>query len=76
MCIGFIMFYKSYYTMKHTIENMNFKLKFLIDNKKLVSYNGYAFIDECGHCIIITYGESRRDNISKYLNGLLPSFNG
>jgi hypothetical protein len=62
--------------MKHTIEKMNHKLMFLNYNKKLVSYNGYAFIDECGHCIIIAYGENRRDEISKYLNGLLPSFNG
>lgn len=41
------------------------KVILIIDNKKL---NGYAFIDEYDHCIIIVYGESKRDLIIKYLN--------
>lgn len=42
-------------------------LTIIIDNKP-VKYNGYAFIDECGYCIIIVYGENRRDAMSEYLN--------
>jgi hypothetical protein len=53
--------------MKHTTEKMNHKLTFLDDNKKAIVTNGYAFIDEFGCCIIIVYGEGRRDAMSKYL---------
>jgi hypothetical protein len=53
--------------MKHTIEKMKEKLTIQIDRKTLVSYNGYAFIDEFGSCIIIVYGENRRDMMSEYL---------
>jgi hypothetical protein len=35
---------------------------------KVITYNGYAFIDECGDTIIIVYGENRRDAMSEYLN--------
>lgn len=53
--------------MKHTVKKMEEKLTIVVDNK-LVSYNGYAFMDETGCCIIIVYGEGRRDSMSKYLN--------
>jgi hypothetical protein len=53
--------------MKHTIEKLKEKLTIIIDGKP-ISYTGYAFIDECGNCIIIVYGENRRDDMSKYLN--------
>jgi hypothetical protein len=53
--------------MKHTIEKLKEKLTIIIDGKS-TSYNGYAFIDESGHCIIIVYGENRRDSMSEYLN--------
>lgn len=53
--------------MKHTIENMKHKLEYT-EGKSVISLNGYAFIDECGNCIIIVYGEGRRDAMSKYLN--------
>jgi len=46
---------------------MKDKLSIVIDGKT-VNYNGYAFIDECGSCIIIVYGENRRDAMSEYLN--------
>ena len=52
--------------MKHTIEKLKEKLTIVIDGKS-ISYNGYAFIDEHGRCIIIVYGEGRRDDMSKYL---------
>lgn len=55
--------------MKFTIEKMKTPLTFLDDRKKEIKLNGYAFIDECGHCIIITYGEGYRDLMSKYLSG-------
>lgn len=35
--------------------------------KKYVSHNAYAFIDACGHCIMITCGEKNRDSIAEYL---------
>lgn len=75
--------------MKHTIVPMEEKLILYEGNKLVASLNGYAFLDECGDCIIIVYGEGRRDSMSKYLNSdgdplglkykiikLLPSSNG
>lgn len=53
--------------MKFAIEKMKNPLTFLDDKKKEVKLNGYAFIDECGRCVIITYGEGYRDIMSKYL---------
>lgn len=53
--------------MKYTIEKMTTIL--MVDDKPL---NGYAFIDEWGHCIIIVYGENKRDLIIN----LLSSSNG
>ena len=54
--------------MKYTIENMKQPLTFLTDDKKVISTNGYAFIDECGCTIIIVYGEGKRDGMAKYLD--------
>jgi hypothetical protein len=54
-------------TMKYTIENMKQPLTFMLDDRKTISINGYAFIDECGGTIIIVYGEGYRDSMSKYL---------
>jgi hypothetical protein len=53
--------------MKHTIIKMKQPLVFLNDNRKEISTNGYAFIDEWDSTIIIVYGEGRRDDMSKYL---------
>jgi hypothetical protein len=55
--------------MKHTIEKMKNKLEYT-EGKSVVSMTGYAFIDESGSCIIIVYGEGRRDAMSKYLNDI------
>ena len=55
--------------MKHTIEKLKEPFTFIDEHKKTVSINGYAFMDECGGCIIIVYGEGRRDSMSKYLSG-------
>jgi len=41
--------------MEHTL---------LIDDKE---YTGYAFMDEENRCIIITWGEKRRDLLKRYL---------
>jgi hypothetical protein len=49
--------------MKHVLTVFN-------DDRKLISLNGYAFIDENNKCFIIVYGESKRDLLSKYLNEL------
>jgi len=47
---------------------MNHVLRFQDENKKWISLNGYAFIDKWGHCIIIVYGEKKRDLLSEYLS--------
>lgn len=57
--------------MKYTIQTMKTILNF--DDKKL---KGYSFIDEWGHCIIIVYGESKRDLIKKYLSENAPIVQG
>jgi len=49
--------------MKYSIQVMEHKL--VIDDKTLI---GYAFIDQDGHCVIIVYGEKKRDLIKGYLN--------
>jgi len=54
--------------MKHTIQKMNEKLILYEGNKLVASLNGYAFIDDWGHCIIIVYGERNRDTLSQYLS--------
>jgi hypothetical protein len=54
--------------MKHTIQKMNQVLRFQDENKKWISLNGYAFIDDCGHCIMIVYGEKKRELLSEYLS--------
>ena len=38
--------------------------KLSIDDKLLT---GYAFMDEEGRCVVITYGEKKRDIFSRYL---------
>ena len=53
--------------MKFTIVNMKEPLTFMLDNRKTISTNGYAFIDEWDGTIIIVYGEGRRDDMAKYL---------
>jgi 6-phosphogluconolactonase/glucosamine-6-phosphate isomerase/deaminase len=54
--------------MEHTIEKLKNPLV-MIENGKTTITNGYAFIDKCGGCIILVYGEGRRDSMSKYLSG-------
>jgi hypothetical protein len=54
--------------MKHTIEKLKNPLVILDDNRKPITTNGYAFVDEYGGTIIIVYGEGRRDAMSKYLS--------
>ena len=41
------------------------------DDKNWITLNGYAFIDNWGFCIIIVYGEKKRDLLSEYLSMLL-----
>jgi hypothetical protein len=38
-----------------------------MENKTIIKLNGYAFVDELGHCHIIVYGEGLRDSYLKYL---------
>jgi len=52
--------------MKYTIVDTEHKYEF-IENRKKHSYNGYAFIDESGRCVIIVFGETRRDQMIEYL---------
>ena len=51
--------------MKLHIENMKEPLIFE-ENKQKMKLNGYAFIDNYGHCYIITYSEGRRDSLLTY----------
>ena len=55
--------------MKYTIQNIKNKLELYEGSRKLATLNGYAFIDEQGHCIIIVYSEKKRDLVKKYLEG-------
>ena len=52
--------------MKHTIVKMKQPLVYT-ENKKEITTEGYAFLDENGGTIIIVYGEGRRDDMDKYL---------
>jgi hypothetical protein len=51
---------------------MNHVLRFQNENKEWITLNGYAFIDSWGYCIIIVYGENRRDLMSEYLSKKKP----
>lgn len=52
--------------MKYRIHNMSEPFVFY-ENKKKISLNGYAFLDEFGKCFIIVYGEGRKNTLKKYL---------
>lgn len=52
--------------MKFTIENLSTWASFDENGK---TSKGYAFMDEFKGCIIIVYGEGRRDLMAKYLEG-------
>lgn len=62
--------------MEHMIQNMSQKLNVYEGNKLIATLNGYAFIDKLGYCIIIVYGEGKRDTLIKYLSKTLPSSKG
>jgi len=47
--------------MKHTIEKMKVQ--------DVDGQSAYAFLNESGNCIIIVYGEGRKNSMSKYLDG-------
>ena len=48
--------------MEYTIKNFQ-PLRILNDDKSFTVLNGFAFIDKFGSCIIIVYGESKKDEI-------------
>ena len=52
--------------MKYTIKDCP-KITFLLKKRETITLNGYAFIDEYGHCFFIVYGEKRRDLLKEYL---------
>jgi len=52
--------------MKFTVKKMDSSYMF-IENKKIISLNGYAFIDEFGYTIIIVCGENRRKLMNDFL---------
>lgn len=47
--------------MKQTLEILD-------ENNKKNSLSGYAFIDEWGGCIMIVYGEKKKELLAKYLS--------
>ena len=59
--------------MEHTIHKMKNKLDLYEGEKFITSLNGYAFYDKLDNCIIIVYGESKRDSLSEYLLTEMPS---
>ena len=54
--------------MKYTIQKMSEPSIFFEGNKE-IRLNGYAFIDEFDKCMMIVYGERRRDFMGKYFSG-------
>lgn len=62
--------------MEYGIHKMSKKLPIYEGNKLITSLNGYAFLDKKGHCIIIVYGESKRDSVSEYLEENAPIVQG
>lgn len=50
--------------MEYTITTMEYKP--IVNDKE---YIGYTFIDKYGCCIIIVYGENKRDLMINYLDG-------
>ena len=55
--------------MKFTVKEFDNKLTFINEKKKITSLQGYSFQDEYGNCIIIAYGETRRDLLIEHLTG-------
>lgn len=55
--------------MEFTIERMEQNWSYLDEQRNLVSQPGFAFIDKLGHCIIIVYGEGRKNHMEKHLSG-------
>ena len=53
--------------MKYTVEKMKHILRYFDKDRKLISLNGYAFISKHGRCMIIAYGENRRDQLIKFI---------
>jgi hypothetical protein len=54
--------------MFFTVKKMENRVAFVNENKKPVKLNGYAFLDEFGHCIIIVYGEARKKDVEEFLS--------
>ena len=44
------------------------KISYLLKNEKKITLQGYAFIDQYGHCICIVYGESKKVFMEKFLS--------
>ena len=55
--------------MKFTVKEFDNKLIFINEKKKITSLQGYSFHDEYDNCIIIAYGETRRDFLIEHLSG-------
>ena len=54
--------------MFYTIRDTKHRMVFVTEERKKISYTGYAFLDSFGHCVIIAYGESKRDDVERYLD--------
>lgn len=62
--------------MEFTVSIFDHKLRVYQDNKfkKFIDLQGYTFRDKYGNCIMIVYGESRRDAIITILLNNIPFF--
>jgi hypothetical protein len=51
--------------VKTTVEKISPLI--ILDDKKIITKNGYAIIDEYGCCIIIVYDENKMKIVLEYL---------
>ena len=55
--------------MEIVIKKFDHVLVYRNEQKKLIKLQGYSFLDSNGNCMIIAYGEERRDFLKKRICG-------
>lgn len=53
--------------MKYTIQPITSRTFEDKQTNQKTTLPGFAFMDECNHCIIIVYGANNRDKVDKVL---------
>ena len=54
--------------MKFNVNKFDHVMVIVDQHKRESSHQGYKFTDEHGNCIMIVYGEGRRDSFIEYFN--------